>query len=383
MTGMTPGRQRYRVPFNDLAIADPAIRARYLSAIERVMSHGCILLGPEVDDLEHAVASRLGRRYAVGVGSGTDALMLALMALDIGPGDEVILGALSWIASANAIKMVGARPVFVDVRDDMNIDPAAAEAAITPQSRAILAVDYCGRVADMGALADIAERHGLHLVEDAAQAFGATLDGRPAGSFGVLSCFSMNPMKVFGALGEAGLVATDREDLWRCLVELRYNGMRDRVVSHRPGFNARIDTLHAAVMLCRLDEFPANLARRRQVAGHYGDAITAPIWKPAERAGSDETFFCYCVRWDDRDRLLEALAGRGIECKTREWDFLPAHPALAKERVMSSSLAKRISAGMLCLPIFETISDQEVAIVSAAVDDAVAALTAGIGAGAQ
>ncbi len=372
----TPGRQRYRVPFNDLAIPQAETRERYLAAIERVMLHGRILLGPEVESLEQRIAAQLGRQHACGVGSGTDALMLAFMALGIGLGDEVILPAMSWIASANAVKMVGAHPVFVDVNDEMNIDPALVEGAITERSRAILAVDYCGRVADMDALSALAERHGLALVEDGAQAFGATLEGRPAGSFGVMSCFSMNPMKVFGALGEAGLVATDDPALHQSLLALRYNGMRDRVISHQPGFNGRIDTLQAAILLCRLDELPDHVQRRQVVAGRYDQAVPAGLWRPALRANSIDTQFSYCVRSPQRDRLADALERRGIECKTREWDYLPAHPALAAERVVSDSKAKRFSAEMLCLPIFEGITDDEVALVCQALAEAAEELAA-------
>lgn len=370
------GRQLYKVPFNDLSIADPETRARYLAAIEKVMIHGRILLGPEVDKLESALAARLQRRYAVGVGSGTDALILAFMALDIGPGDEVILGALSWIASANAVKMVGANPVFVDVGDDMTIDPDTIEAAITARTKAILVVDYAGKVCRMEEISELARRHRIPLVEDAAQAFGATHNGKPAGSFGVMSCLSMNPMKVFGALGEAGAVLTDSEELHRALIDLRYNGMRDRIVSHRPGFNARIDTLHAAVMLRRLEEFPGNLSRRQYVGQRYNSAITAAVWKPVESSGNTHSWFCYCVRHTRRAALFDALTRRGIECKTREWDFLPAHPALAQERVVSSDLARKISAEMLCLPIFETISDEEVDIVATAFNEVFDEVTA-------
>ncbi|MEM7620068.1 MAG: DegT/DnrJ/EryC1/StrS family aminotransferase [Pseudomonadota bacterium] len=363
---------KYHVPFNDLSIKNKEVRGRYLSALEKVMEHGRVLLGPEVNELEERLANYCNRKYAVGVGSGTDALIVALMSLDIGVGDEVILGAVSWIASANAIRMVGATPVFVDVGEDLNIDPETIEDAITPKTKAIIAVDYTGKICDMDSLSKIASNHHIHLIEDAAQAFGARYKAKIAGSFGVISTFSMNPMKVYGTLGEAGAVLTDSEDIKNALVELRYNGMRDRVKSCRLGFNARIDTLHAALLLCRLEEFPQTLQRRQDIARQYDEHITSEVLKPKTYANSQDTYFCYHIKHPHRDLLFQQLTQLGIECKTREWDYLPAHPSLNSARVVSANTAKRLSEELICLPIFDNMTDEDVKSVCMAVNEACA-----------
>jgi dTDP-4-amino-4,6-dideoxygalactose transaminase len=360
----------YIVPFNNLAVLDESLRMEYLAAMDKVMKHGRIILGPEVKELEKKISSFCERRFAVCVGSGTDALIVALMGLGIGRGDEVILGALSWIASANAVKMVGANPVFVDVDQSMNIDPNCVENAITSRTKAILAVDYTGKVCRMEELSAIAQRHGLFLIEDAAQAFGARRLNRPAGSFGDISCFSMNPMKVFGALGEAGAVVTNDSELNERLIELRYNGMRNRTKSYSIGLNARIDTLHAAVMLCRLNTFQTNLERRRYIASHYDALLNGKVSKPLRREGEFDTYFCYCIFSAQRDELFNKLTEAGIECKTREWDYLPQHPSLMGECVISAKRAKRFSSEMLCLPIGEHLTDNDVESVCTALNNA-------------
>ncbi len=213
-----------RVAFLDLRVLDDDERAELMAAVETVFRHGRMLLGPEVQELEQRVAQRCGREYGIGVSSGTDALYLALRSLDIGPGAEVITTSLSWIATTNAIALTGATPVFADIRSDLNIDPASVQRLVTERTRAILPVHYTGKVCDMAALQQIADTHGLFIVEDASQAFDATWHGRRAGGFGVLGCISMNPMKVLAACGEAGMIVTDRADLRDRLESLRYNG---------------------------------------------------------------------------------------------------------------------------------------------------------------
>ncbi len=361
----------YKVPFNDLSVPDSGKRARYLQAIDRVLQHGRILLGPEVNELEEKLAQFCHRKYAIGVGSGTDALIIALLAADIGKGDEVILGAMSWIASATAIKMVGASPVFVDVNAHGNISPGEVAKAISPRTKAILTVNYSGKIAEMESLIEIVSAHQLLLIEDAAQAFGAMRKGHMAGSYGIMSCFSMNPMKVFGAFGEAGAVMTDSADLRNRLEELRYNGMRNRTVSIQPSINARIDTIHAATLLLQLDEFQANIARRREIAGLYDRHIADSVLKPAQEKDCLDTYFCYPIRVKDRDRVMDALTRSGIECKKREWDYLPDHPSMKGEKVVSSENARMFSESMICLPIYDKLLNDQVMYVAEEVNRAV------------
>src|SRR5438093_3143193 len=192
-----------KIPFLDLRVTDDAERQELLGAVDTVLRHGRMVMGPEMQEFERQVAARVGRRFAVAVNSGTDALFLGLKALDIGPGDEVITTSLSWIATANAIALNGATPVFADIRDDLNIDPNSVRRLVTPRTKAILPVHYTGKVCEMSPLITLAAEHRLHLVDDGSQSFDARHQGRCSGSFGVLGCISLNPMKVFSACGEA------------------------------------------------------------------------------------------------------------------------------------------------------------------------------------
>ena len=210
-----------RIAFRDLAVRDPELRSQLLAAVDRVLAHGRLILGPEHDQFETATASYCQRRFAVGVNSGTDALYLALRALDVGEGDEVITTPLSWIATVNAIVMTGARPIFVDIGQDLNLDPERLEAAITPRTRAIMPVHFTGQLAAMDAIMAIARQHNIWVVEDGGQAFAARHNGTPSGSFGILGCFSMNPMKVWNAFGEAGAIVGDDLHLKERLCSLR------------------------------------------------------------------------------------------------------------------------------------------------------------------
>ena len=231
------------IRFLDLRVTDAAEKAELLAACENVLDHGRIVLGPEVEEFERAVAKRIGKRHAIGVGSGSDAAYLGLRALGIGPGDEVITGSLSWVATANGIALTGATPVFADIGDDLNVDPASVRRLISSDTRAVLAVHYTGRPCEMVELMKICRQHRLLLVEDAAQAFGARYQGRPVGSFGDAACFSMNPMKVLASLGEAGIVATDGDDVADKVRSLRYNGTINREECVQPSINGRLDTL--------------------------------------------------------------------------------------------------------------------------------------------
>lgn len=202
-----------KVRYLDLSVRDQLHKEQLLAAVDKVLSHGIFILGPEVKEFEKKIADCCGRKYALGLSSGTDALYVALRALGIGPGDEVITTPLSWIATLNAISVAGATPVFADIGPDLNMDPGLIENLITSRTKAVVPVHYTGQMCDMFRICEIAERNHLVVIEDAAQSFSANINGRTAGSFGKISCFSMNPMKVFHSYGEAGAVVTDDEYL--------------------------------------------------------------------------------------------------------------------------------------------------------------------------
>jgi dTDP-4-amino-4,6-dideoxygalactose transaminase len=349
-----------RVPFLDLRITDDVERQSLLEAIDRMFCHGRIVLGPEVNELETRVAAHCGRKYGIGVSSGTDALFSALRALDIGPGDEVITTSLSWIATANAIAMTGATPVFADIRDDLNIDPDSVRRLIGPRTKAILPVHYTGKVCDMAALIYIAAQSTIHVVEDASQAFDAVYQGHKAGNFGVMACFSMNPMKVFAACGEAGMIVTYREDLRDRLIRLRYNGTINREECVEPSLNGRIDTLQAAILLERLPRVAHLIERRRQIARLYDELLANFVEIPRESPGCRDVYYTYTVRSPHRDALKAHLEACGIETKIHHPILMPHQPAYRNGVRGEFKRGELLVRQVLCIPMHEKLSDAEV-----------------------
>ena len=346
------------VRFLDLSV-DAAERREYLAAIDKVLAHGMIVNGPEVETFEREVAGYCGARFAVGCGSGTAALYLALKALQIGPGDEVILPALSFVGSANAVAAVGARPVFVDIRRDYLIDPSLVEAAITPRTKAIMPVHFTGNLCDMDALLAVAARQGIPVVEDAAPAFGATDAGRKAGTFGTLGCFSMNPMKVLGGIGEAGAVVTGSEKLAERLRELRYHGMRNKELCVDISLNARLDTVQAAVLSRRLRALAPQLKRRETIARRYSARLCHLVEVPAVADGVRPVWYSYAILCEDRDALAAQLQHQGIECKVYHPLLMPSHPAHGG-KAEAFPIGQHVVDRILCLPIHHKLTDADV-----------------------
>lgn len=360
----------HHVPFLDLRVHDSGAKQRLLAAVERVLDHGRLVLGPEVEQLETALAQRVGRAHAVGVGSGSTALYLALRALGIGPGDEVITTAMSWVATANAITLTGATPVFADIDDDLNLDPSTIEQHVTSNTRALLPVHYNGRLCAMDDLLALARKHHLAVVEDAAQAFGARdAHGREAGSMGVVSCFSMNPMKVFAACGEAGAILTDDAPLAERLEALRYNGMHERENCHQASMNGRLDTLQAAILIERLRTIDTELATRQALAERYDEAladISAVIALPRRDAGERHAYYTYTIRVRDRDGLQAALTAAGIETKVRHPYLMPQQTAYLEARGAWPRARQRVTE-ILSLPMHVGLDESDIEAVTTAI----------------
>ena len=258
------------IPMVDLTAQYPLLREAIEAGLQAALDDARFILGPNVQALEAEVAEYLGVTHAIAVASGTDALHLALRAAGIGPGDEVITTPFSFIATAEAIRYVGARPVFVDIDPaTFNLCPTAVEAAITPATRAILPVHLFGQPADLPALTALAERHGLHLVEDCAQSFGAELNGRQTGSMGVTGAFSFFPSKNLGGYGDGGLVSTNDDAIAARVRALRNHGSRVRYYHDEVGYNSRLDELQAVILRAKLPHIDAFNARRRDIAARY------------------------------------------------------------------------------------------------------------------
>jgi len=304
----------HSIPYVDLAAQHRPLKGELLDAIGRVLDHGQFILGPEVEEFEDAFATLCGTCYAVAVASGTDALVLALRALGIGPGDEVITAPNSFVASASAIALVGARPVFVDVRDDYNIDPDLIPAAVSPRTRAILPIHLTGRPAAVDEICSLATRRGLAVVEDCAQAVLAELGGRRVGSFGDVGCFSLHPLKTLNAVGDGGILTTDDEATARQLRLLRNVGLESREDAVMWSANSRLDTIQAATLLVKLRYAEQWTEARRRNAEAYRVAFADVngIAAPSERPDERSVYHTFVIEAEERDALRAHLAAAGI-----------------------------------------------------------------------
>ncbi|TSC80436.1 MAG: pyridoxal-phosphate-dependent aminotransferase [Candidatus Peregrinibacteria bacterium Gr01-1014_25] len=313
MTRQTAPTPALTVPFIDLAVHDPALKAKLLEAADRVLSHGQFILGPEVKKFEEDFAAYTGTTYAVGIGNGTDSLTLTMKGLGIGPGDEVITAANSFLASASSVIFAGARPVLVDMLDDCTIDPVRVEAAVTPHTKAIIPVHLMGQPADMDAILAIAEKHGLYVIEDAAQAAGAKIGDRRVGSLGTAGSFSFHPLKTLNACGDAGMVTTNDRKLYEYLLLARTHGLKDRddCVFWSP--NSRLDALQAAFLGVKLPYLDQWNAARRAHAAFYQTCLADVVEVARETPGTFNVFYMFVIQTDRRDDLQRFLRERGIE----------------------------------------------------------------------
>jgi len=302
------------IPVLDLKAQYAAIQQEVDTAIKGVLESTEFILGPAVRDLEQQVATYCGCKYGIGVASGTDALRLALTALGIGSGDEVITTPFTFIATANTISHCGARPVFVDIDPrTYNMDPGGIKAAITPLTKAILPVHLYGQPADMEPIMALAERYGLFVVEDCAQAIGARYKGRRVGSFGHMGCLSFYPTKNLGAYGDGGMVATNDAALAEKVDILRRQGGKKKYHAEVLGFNSRLDSLQAAILGVKLKYLDRWNEGRRRVVQRYNELLAGlPVITPYESPDAYHVYHQYTIRIPERDRLAARLKERGI-----------------------------------------------------------------------
>ena len=376
---MTSGsaRSSSAVPLVDLQAQYSPLRDAILAAIARVCDSQRFIMGPEVDALEQELAPLIGVEHAVAVSSGTDALLLALMALGIGSGDEVITTTYSFFATAGCVTRVGARPVLVDIDPStFNMDPAAIDRAITPRTRAIVPVHLFGLCADMEAITGIAARAGVPVIEDAAQAIGASHTSRPAGGMGAIGCFSFFPSKNLGAFGDAGLVTTNDAELARKVRLLRTHGMEPKYYHHVVGGNFRMDALQAAVLRVKAAHLGAWNEARRVNASRYGrlfrDAgLLDRVQLPVEPSGRRHVFNQFVIRVPGRDRLKQHLDAKRIGNEI--YYPVPFHlqPCFADLRHRRGDFphAERAADESLAIPIYPELSlEQQKAVVGAIAD---------------
>ena len=352
-----------RVPFN--ALKPGADAADLNAAIERVVASGWFILGPEVDAFEHEFAEACRAPHAVGVGTGTDAITLILRALDIGAGDEVITSPLSAAYSALAIMMAGARPVFADIDPDrLTIDPAAVEAAVTPRTRAIMPVHLYGQAADLPPLEAIASRHGLALVEDAAQAHLGASAGRPIGTIGIAAAFSFYPTKNLGALGDGGAVVTRDGQLASRIKRLRNGGQTSRYHHQEAGANSRLDELQAAILRARLRYLGGWTSRRRAIAKHYRQALAGASIAVPREFDPGHVYHLFPVLTAHRAAFQAHMTAGGVETLIHYPVPIPRQPALSPTQPAMCAIADRICSEVVSLPLYPALSDTDVAAVA-------------------
>ena len=302
------------VPFIDLATQQDALREALDRRISAVLAHGQYIMGPEVAEMELALTAKLGGAHCISVASGTDALLISLMALGIGPGDEVILPAFTFAATAEVVLLAGATPVLVDVEaDTCNVDVAAIEQAITGRTRAIMPVSLYGQPADMDEINSVAERNGIAVIEDAAQSFGAEYKGRKSGNLSKFGCTSFFPSKPLGCYGDGGAIFTADAELAQACREIRIHGQSARYVHSRIGMAGRMDTLQCAVILAKLQRFDWEIARRLEVGERYNRLFDeAGIARVQQRPDRTSAFAQYTIFVEDRAEVQSALKARGI-----------------------------------------------------------------------
>ena len=361
-----------KVPLQDLPLQYQTLKEELAPEIEKVLSSAAYILGPAVSRFEEDFAQYVGTKYCIGVGSGTDALHLALIAAGVKPGDEVATVSFTFVATTWAISYVGAKPVFVDIDPHTyTMDPQKLEAAITPKTKAVLPVHLYGHTCNMDEIMKICQRHNIPLIEDAAQAHGSTYRGKNAGTFGVSSCFSFYPGKNLGAYGEAGGVCTDDAAMADHLRRLRNHSQGERYFYDELGFNNRMDGLQGAILGVKLKHLPQWTAMRHAVAQKYKLALAGlpGLILPEIKQWCTSNWYVFVVQHPHRDELQKYLAERGIESALHY--PLPVHLQKAYAHLgykpgdlpVSETVAKRC----ITLPLFPEMTDEQIEQVTSAV----------------
>ncbi len=361
------------VPFLDLKAQFATIREDVLAQVARVFDEQAFVLGKYVEGFEQDAARYLGTKHAIGVSNGSDALLLALMAVGIKPGDEVIVPAFTFFATAGAVARLNAKPVFCDVEEDsFNIDLKDAAKRVTPRTRAIIPVDLYGQCADMEGVMDLARGHNLVVIEDAAQAFGATRNGKQAGTFAHYGCYSFYPTKNLGGAGDGGMIASDDDELADRIRLLRVHGERPRYYNKQVGICGRLDALQAVVLQVKLKHLDAWNKRRAEIAAAYNrhlegsKALTPPVMK-----GNSHIYHQYTIRvgGGKRDALAAHLGGKGIGCGVYYPVPLHLQECFREHGGKKGDLpaSEALCAEALSLPVFDQMTDAQVKEVADAV----------------
>lgn len=347
--------------FIDLAAQQALIKEKIDSAISSVLSHGQYILGPEVNQLEERLAKFVGVKHCITVANGTDALQIAQMAYGIGPGDEVITPGFSYIATAETIALLGAKPVYIDVDPDTyNIDVSKIELAITEKTKAIIPVSLYGQCVDFDGINKIAAKYKIPVIEDGAQSFGASYKGRKSGSLSDIACTSFFPSKPLGCYGDGGAIFTDDDELAIVLRQIARHGQDRRYHHKRVGVNSRLDTLQAAILLAKLDVFPEEIISRKRIAERYTDLLSknADIVCPHVSSWNESVYAQYTVRCPNREEVQTKLKAKGIP--TAIHYPVPLNKQLAvKDSDIELSVGDRCAKEVMSLPMHPYLSTED------------------------
>lgn len=373
-----PEHKRAAMPFTDLQAQYRALKAQIDARIQRVLDHGQYIMGPEVRELEDRLSAWVSARHCITVASGTEALLIALMALDIRPGDEVITTDFSFAATAEVIALLGAVPVFVDIESDTcNIDTTRIEQHVNQRTKAIMPVSLYGQCADMDAINEIAGRHGIAVIEDAAQSFGASYGGRKSCNLSTLGCTSFFPSKPLGCYGDGGAIFTNDDRLAQACREIRVHGQSGRYQHTRVGVGGRMDTLQCAIVLAKLERFEWELRRRRDIAESYTQALVKVpgVDLLAQRKGRVSAWAQFSVLVERRQEVQDALAARGVPTAVHYPKPLHLQPAFQHYGRRDDCPVARYAAGrVLSLPMSADLSDAQIAHVVAELTQSAGAL---------
>ncbi|OGC90379.1 MAG: transcriptional regulator [candidate division Zixibacteria bacterium RBG_16_53_22] len=361
-----------KVPLLDLKRQYRTIKPEIDQAIQKVLDNTMFIMGPEVKELEEKVAQYCGAKHGIGVASGTDALLLSLRALGVGPGDEVVTTTFSFFATAGVISRLGAKPVFVDIEPKtFNIDSRRLNDAITPKTKAIMPVHLYGQMADMDEIMEIAGKRGVPVVEDAAQAIGAEYKGKRAGQFGATGCFSFFPSKNLGAYGDGGFITTSDDNLAGLLRKLRVHGAQPKYFHSIIGYNSRLDTLQAAILIVKLKYLPEWHEARRLKADNYTRLLSGinQVTTPFVHPHNYHIYHQYTILAENRDGLKEHLKSREIGFDT--YYPLPLHMQECYKELNykpgSLPVSEKLARLAISLPVFPELTDQEQEYVAGAI----------------
>lgn len=360
--------------FVDLKVQYRAIKADIDQRIQAVINHGQFILGPEVYALEKKLADYVGVKHCIGVANGTDALLIAMMALGIGPGDEVITSPFSFIATAEMVLLLGAKPVFVDIiPETYNLDPALLEQAITAKTKLIMPVDLYGQCADYDAINAIANRHGIPVVADAGQSLGAVYKGRQVGSLANITCTSFFPSKPLGCYGDGGACFTDDDNLAKLIREIHNHGQESRYQHVRLGLNSRLASLQAAVLLAKMEIFPQELKLRTKVAEKYNKTLPLAIKPPYIEPHNVSAYAQYTIQVENRHQVREFLHKAGIPTAVHYPTPMHQQPLFVNSALSKGAfpVAEKFANTVLSLPFHPYLGDKEIKQICAALEQTI------------